>query len=94
MLSSVKPLPVGANVLVQQEKAEDVTKGGIVLPDQAKQSPGRGIVLAVGKSVEEVEVGDVVLYNKYNVTGVQVEDNDWVVISEENILLRISDKCE
>jgi len=33
-----------------------------------------------------------VLYNKYNVTGVQVEDNDWVVIAEENILLRISDK--
>ena len=94
MSSSVKPVPVGANVLVQQEKAEDVTKGGIVIPDQAKQAPGRGVVLAVGKAVEEVEVGDVVLYNKYNVTGVQIEDNDWVVITEENILLRISDKSE
>jgi len=94
MLSSVKPVPVGVNVLVQQEKAEDVTKGGIVIPDQAKQAPGRGVVLAIGKAVDEVEVGDVVLYNKYNVTGVQIGDNDWVVIAEENILLRISGKSE
>ena len=94
MTSSVKPMPVGDNVLVQQEKAEDVTKGGIVIPDQAKQAPGRGVVLAIGKAVDEVEVGDVVLYNKYNVTGVQIGDNDWVVIAEENILLRISGKSE
>jgi len=94
MLSSVKPVPVGVNVLVQQEKAEDVTKGGIVIPDQAKQAPGRGVVLAIGKAVDEVEVGDVMLYNKYNVTGVQIGDNDWVVIAEENILLRISGKSE
>ena len=61
--------PLADRVLVQADTAEEKTKGGIFIPDTAKQSPQRGTVLAVGKGKKDepmiVKVGDAVLYGKY-----------------------------
>lgn len=81
--------PVGDKVLVKPDAAEEVTEGGIVLPDQVRQAPGRGKVLAVGSGVSEAKEGDIVLYNKYDVTGVEIDGEDYVVIYEDKLLLRI-----
>lgn len=91
---SVKLVPLADRMVVKPIAKEEVTKGGIVLPDTAKEKPQEGEVLAVGPGrVSEytgnpipmtVKVGDIVLYSKYG--GTEVKDND-----QEIIILRESD---
>ena len=85
--------PLADRLVVKPIEREDVTKGGIFLPDTAKEKPQEGKVLAVGpgrltedgkRIVMDVEVGDIVIYAKYG--GTDIEDND-----EELIILRESD---
>ena len=87
--------PLGDRVLVKPLESEEKTKGGIVLPDTAKEKPQEGKVIAVGKgSVSEdgktqsleVKVGDKVLYGKYSGTEVKVDEEDHIIMKEEDIL--------
>ncbi len=88
--------PLADRVVVQPLNAEEVTKGGIVLPDTAKEKPQEGKILAVGKGKIsdngqlqplEVKVGDVVLYGKYSGTEIKdKEGNPVLIIREEEIL--------
>ena len=87
--------PLGDRVLVKPLEAEEKTKGGIVLPDTAKEKPQEGKVIAVGKgSVSEdgkvrpleVKAGDKVLYGKYSGTEIKVDGEDHLIMKEEDIL--------
>lgn len=86
--------PLGDRVLVRPASKEEVSKGGIVLPDTAKEKPQEGEIIAVGtgKVVDgkvmplEVKVGQKVMYTKYGPTEVKVNGEELVVLSESDIL--------
>ena len=90
--------PLGDRVVVKPLEAEDKTKGGIVLPDTAKEKPQEGKVIAVGKgksldsgSIQalEVKVGDKVLYGKYSGTEITTKDREELLIMREDDILAI-----
>ena len=92
---SMKVQPLGDRVLVKPMEAEEKTKGGIVLPDTAKEKPQQGEVTAVGqgKVLEngevrplDVKVGDKVLYGKYSGTEITIEGEEYLIIREDDIL--------
>ena len=87
--------PLGDRILVKPMQAEEKTKGGILLPDTAKEKPQQGEVVAVGqgKTLEtgevkklEVKVKDKVLYGKYSGTEVTVEGEEYLIIREDDVL--------
>ena len=87
--------PIGDKVLVKRLKAEEKTKGGIVLPDTAKEKPKEGKILAMGegKVLEEgkrvafqVKKNDRVLFSSYAGTEVTVEGEEYLIMSEDDIL--------
>ena len=93
MATKVKPL--GDRVLVRPEEEEEQIKGGIIIPDTAKEKPQRGKVVAVGdgrlddcgkKIAPSVKSGDTVLYGKYSGTEIQLDDEDHLIMSEGDIL--------
>jgi chaperonin GroES len=91
---NVKPL--GDRVLVQPIEQEEVKKGGIIIPDTAKEKPQEGEVIAVGKGrfnettgeriPLEVKKGDKVLYGKYSGTEITVSDIEYLILRESDIL--------
>jgi len=94
---AVKMQPLGDRLVVKPIEGEEVTKGGIVLPDTAKEKPQEGKVLAVGpgrlseegkRIAMEVKVGDVVLYVKYGGTEVKIEGEELMVLRESDILAK------
>ena len=87
--------PLGDRVLVKRIKEEERTKGGIVIPDTAKEKPQEGMVVAVGKgkySEEgklipiEVKAGDKILFGKYSGSDVKLEGEEHMIMREEDIL--------
>ena len=90
--------PLGDRVIVQAIEQEEVTAGGIVLPDTAKEKPQRGKVLAVGdgryvdgeRVALEVAEGDEVIYSKYGGTEVRVNGDELLILSEHDILAKVS----
>jgi len=87
--------PLGDRIVVKPGKEEEVTKGGILLPDSAKRKPREGEVLAVGpgKLLEngeraplEVSVGDVVVYTEYGGTTVEIGEDEYVILDEGSVL--------
>jgi len=86
--------PLGDRVLVEVLEAEEITKGGIVLPDTVKEKPQQAKVVAVGKGKvsdgklisPEVKVGDVVLFGKYSGTEFKLDDRDLLMLREDDIL--------
>jgi len=94
-MAKVKVKPLDDRVLVEQGEAEEVTAGGIVLPDAAKEKPQRGKVIAVGpgrlldsgeRGKPSVKVGDEVFYGKYAGSDVEVDGNKYVILKENDIL--------
>jgi chaperonin GroES len=91
----MKIKPLGDRVLVKALEAKEKTKGGIVLPDTAKEKPQEAEVIAVGegKRTEDgklvpltVKVKDKVLYGKYSGTEITVDEEEYLIIREEDIL--------
>jgi len=87
--------PLGDRVLVKRLEAEEKSKGGIVLPDTAKEKPQKGEVVAVGKGrtlesgkVEALEVkkGDKVLFGKYAGNEIIYKTEEYLILKEEDIL--------
>jgi chaperonin GroES len=87
--------PLGDRIVVKPGEEEEVTKGGIVLPDTAKKRPREGEVLAVGpgkllengqRAPMEVSVGDVVIYSEYGGTMIEMGDDDYVILDEASVL--------
>lgn len=82
---SVNIKPLADYVVVQQEEAEAKTASGLYLPTQAQEKPKIAKVLAVGKDVKEVKVGDRVIYGGYSNTEVRQDGKDYILIKEENV---------
>lgn len=94
-MAKAKIRPLGEKVLVKRMEAETTTKGGIVLPDTAKEKPQKGTVLAVGdgKQLEDgsraefsVKVGDKVLFTSYAGTEIKLEGEELMLMDESDIL--------
>jgi len=88
-------IPLQDRVLVKRLEAQDVTKGGIVLPDSAKEKPKEGRVQAVGKgklledgsrSKPSVRKGDRVLFASYAGTDVTIDGEEYLIMNEEDVL--------
>ena len=90
----MKLVPLGDRVVLKQLEAEETTKSGIVLPGQNKEKPQQAEVVAVGpggvvdgKEVKmEVKVGDNVIFSKYSGTEVEVDEEKYVVVKQNDIL--------
>ncbi len=82
--------PLGDRVLVEPTAAEEVTMGGIIIPDSAKEKPLRGKVLAVGNGTKDEEMvlkaGDEVLYGKYAGTEIEFENKKYIIMRQNDIL--------
>jgi len=96
---AVKPLD--DRVLVKQSEAEETTAGGIVLPDTAKEKPQQGKVIAVGpgklldsgkRGKMGVKKGDVVFYGKYAGTEIKIDDEEYVILKESDVLAIVEKK--
>ena len=88
MALNIKPL--ADRVLVEPVEAETKTASGIIIPDNAKEKPQRGKVVAVGKGTKDepmtVKVGDMVLYGKYSGTEIAIDGTDYLIMRESDIL--------
>jgi chaperonin GroES len=87
--------PLGDRILIKPLEAQEKTKGGIIVPDTAKEKPQEGEVVAVGKGKVlesgkteplEVKVGDKVLYGKYSGTEIKFNGEDHLIVREEDVL--------
>ena len=94
----MKLVPLGDRVVLKQWAAEETTKSGIVLPGQNKEKPQQAEVIAVGpggvvdgKEIKmEVKVGDQVVYSKYAGSEVKLEDEEYIIVKQNDILAIIA----
>jgi len=95
MASKIHPL--GERVLVKPMAREEISRGGIVLPDTIKEKPQEGEVIAVGEGKRndkgervpmDIKVGDTVIYAKYGGTEIKLEDDDYIILRESDILAK------
>jgi chaperonin GroES len=91
--------PLGDRVVIKPTPQEDVSKGGIVLPDTAKEKPQEGKIIAVGpgrlteegkRIAMDVKKGDKVIYSKYAGTEFKLDDEELIIMREGDILVRKS----
>lgn len=91
--------PLGDRVLVKPTEQKEVKKGGIIIPDTAKEKPQEGEVIAVGKGKVtddgkvipmDVQVGDKILFGKYSGTEVKIDEVDYLIMHQDDILGKIS----
>lgn len=94
---TVKLEPLGDRIVVKPSAREEVTKGGIIIPDTAKEKPQEGEVMAVGpgrvsedgkRIAMEIKVGDKVVYNKYAGTEFKIDDVDYVILKETDVIAK------
>ena len=98
---NVKPLH--DRILVKRIEEKDVIKGGIIIPDTAKEKPMEGEVIAVGpgkiqedgkRSIMDVKKDDRILFGKYSGTDIKIEDEEYVIMREEDVLAVIEKKTK
>ncbi|WP_313991906.1 co-chaperone GroES [uncultured Selenomonas sp.] len=87
--------PLGERVVIEVAESDVTTASGIVLPDTAKEKPQKGKVVAVGtgkllesgeRAAMEVKVGDGVVFSKYSGSEIKVDDKDYLIVRESDIL--------
>jgi chaperonin GroES len=90
--------PLADRIVIKPLEPKEVKKGGIIIPDTAKEKPQEGEVVAVGKGKYEdgklvpmeVKVGDKVLYGKYSGTEIKINDEEYLIMREEDVLAIIN----
>lgn len=94
----LKLRPLDDRIVVKRLEADEKTAGGIILPDNAKEKPQRGTVIAVGagklldsgkRATPDVKVDDTVLFGKYSGTEVKVEGEEYLIIRENDVLAKL-----
>ena len=99
-MAKIKIRPLDDRVVIRPAESEEITAGGIVLPDSAKGKPQRGTVVAVGsgrllesgdRAGLSLEVGDVVIYGKFGGTDIEVNGEDVKILREAEILAKVLD---
>jgi len=87
--------PLGDRIVVQREEVEATTAGGLFLPDSAQDKPSRGIVVSVGdgklledgsRAEMQVKVGDRVLFTSYGPEELKVDDQEWLLMKESDVM--------
>lgn len=82
--------PIGDRVLVKPDEAEEKSKGGIIIPDTAKEKPMTGKIIAIGSGKKDepltVKVGNMVLYSKHSGTEITLDDGEFLIMREGDIL--------
>lgn len=98
MAKKVKVRPLDDRVVVSPIEAEEMTSGGIVLPDTAKEKPQRGSVIAVGpgrlldsgeRGELSVKQGDEVIYGKYGGSDIEIDGEEYKILRESDILAKV-----
>ena len=93
--TKIKIQPLGDRVIIKALEPKEVRKGGIIIPETAKEKPQEGEVVAVGKGkiaedgkliAMEVKTGDRVLYGKYSGTEIKINDEEYLIMREEDVL--------
>ena len=90
----MKMKPLGNRVILKCQEPEEKTKSGIILPDSAKEKPQEALVIAVGpgeetdgkKTAMQVKEGDKVIYSKYAGTEVKLEDEEYIIVDQKDII--------
>jgi len=84
--------PLKDRVLVEPKEAEETTASGIIIPDSAKEKPQKGVVVAVGDGKKDepmtLKEGDHVIYGKFAGTEITIDDKDYLIMREDDILLK------
>ena len=91
-------MPLHNRVLIRRLAGSETAKGGIIIPDSAKEKPQEGEVVAVGAGKTEkgrripldVKVGDRILFGKYTGNDIKIEDQDYLILNEEEILVKFN----
>jgi chaperonin GroES len=99
---TVNIAPLHDRVLVRRLEEKETAKGGIIIPDTAKEKPQEGEVIAVGAGkIEkgnhvplEVKVGDRILFGKYTGNDIIIDDQEYLILREEEILVKLSEKAK
>jgi chaperonin GroES len=98
--TTINMTPLGDRVIIKPIPSEEKTRGGVILPDTAKEKPQKGEIIAVGKGkytddgkfIEmEVKPGDKVLYGKYAGTEIKYEGDEYLIVKQSEILAIISE---
>ena len=95
---TVNITPLHDRVLVRRLEEKETAKGGIIIPDTAKEKPQEGEVMAIGAGKIEkghrvpldVKVGDRILFGKYNGSEIKIDDQEYLILREEEILAKLS----
>lgn len=82
----MKLKPLFDRIIVERLESEGVTKGGIIIPNNAKEKPIEGIVIRVSKNVKNVKKGDKVLFSKFTGNEVKVDNKIYLIMKEIDIL--------
>ncbi len=82
--------PLGDRLLVKSVEESNTTASGIIIPDNAKEKPNQAEVVAVGNDVEDVKVGDTVVFGKYSGTELSLEGTAYIVLDLSDVLGVIS----
>lgn len=85
MITNLKP--IGGNIIIKPLEQERVTASGLVIPDNVEgEKPEQGTVIAVGRSVENIKVGDSVLFTKYRPVQIEYNDEKLLIATEDDLL--------
>ncbi len=94
-LNKVKIQPLGDRVLVKAAEAKETKRGGIIIPDSAKEKPQEGVVVATGKGkttedgkvlAMDVKPGDKILYGKYSGTEIKLDDEEYLIMHQDDVI--------
>ena len=89
-MADIKIKPLADRVLIEPMEAEEKTASGIIIPDTAKEKPQKGTVVAAGPGTSdekmEVKKGDIVLYGKYSGTEITINEKDYMIMKQSDIL--------
>jgi len=88
---ATKLQPLADWVVAEQEEAATKTASGLYLPDKAAEKPKVAKVLKVGSKVKDVKVGDRIVYKSYSTTDIKLDDTEYVLVKEEDILATVVD---
>ena len=87
MSSPIKPL--ADRVVAVREKAQEKTASGLYLPDSSKEKPEMTTVVAVGPKVEQVAVGDKIVYKEYSTTDLKINETEYLIVKEDDVLATV-----
>ena len=81
--------PLGDNIVAQTEEASSKTASGLYIPESATEKPKLAKVVAIGKLVKELNIGDRIVYKNYSTTEVKVGASEYIIVKEEDVLATV-----